>query len=521
MNLTSYFGNSSALAVEVLQGAVKIAQVDLQKGKIGRLELKEMPLETYSSQEIAKIQNKKDVFTSCLPAKDLFFRTMDIPLTKDREIKEALPFQAEPILPFALEDSLLESITLSKDREKSKMALFAYKKEAVQAHLEFLKEQHFEPEITSPPPIALAYFAHATSVEKEALQVVLHVGSVEMLCIIRSGKAPLAFATSDMGLNPFLEQGDWHPLCQEALRLFYACLKAAGKEQALPILLVGEGAHSPLLIAELQRTFKCEIDLPLAIEPYPREEVAKHALNIGSALVGLEVSPEVNFRSGEFSYPHPWRRLKGPMALFCLLAVFLTLLIYGDERLKIKERERSIKDTYANVLSVVGKEAAAVEQEYCKKHGILFEESLFALDALTPFEIAERVSFLQQAKTDVEAFPLFPNVPKVSDALAWLSTHSNVVQVDPTTLEKTTLLKLESFQYTLVKRPAKGKLRDHYQVKIDLEISSETPHPAREFHAALVSPNPFVDPKAEIKWTASRGKYRATFYLKDKTAYSL
>jgi len=35
----------------------------------------------------------------------------------------------------------------------------------------------------------------------------------------------------------------------------------------------------------------------------------------------------------------------------------------------------------------------------------------------------------------------------------------------------------------------------------------------------LITSNDFVDPKGEIKWTATKGKYRTSFYLKDKTIY--
>ena len=63
------------------------------------------------------------------------------------------------------------------------------------------------------------------------------------------------------------------------------------------------------------------------------------------------------------------------------------------------------------------------------------------------------------------------------------------------------------------------KKGEKYQVKVDLEMVAPTPKMARELHTALITPNDFVDPKAEVKWAASRGKYQTSFYLKDKTAY--
>ena len=58
-----------------------------------------------------------------------------------------------------------------------------------------------------------------------------------------------------------------------------------------------------------------------------------------------------------------------------------------------------------------------------------------------------------------------------------------------------------------------------YQVKVDLEFSTSSPRIAREFHDSLIAPNDLIDPKGEVKWSSNRGKYRTSFYLKDKTQY--
>ena len=56
-------------------------------------------------------------------------------------------------------------------------------------------------------------------------------------------------------------------------------------------------------------------------------------------------------------------------------------------------------------------------------------------------------------------------------------------------------------------------------MKVELEFSTATPKLAREFHDALIAPNQIVDPKGEVKWSSNRGKYRTSFFLKDKTLY--
>ena len=78
---------------------------------------------------------------------------------------------------------------------------------------------------------------------------------------------------------------------------------------------------------------------------------------------------------------------------------------------------------------------------------------------------------------------------------------------------------LENFSYKMVKRPEFNKKKEHYQVKVEIEFSTHTPRYAREFHDILLAPNEIIDPTSDVKWSSERGRYRASFFLKDKTLY--
>ncbi len=108
-----------------------------------------------------------------------------------------------------------------------------------------------------------------------------------------------------------------------------------------------------------------------------------------------------------------------------------------------------------------------------------------------------------------DAIQLHPDVARVSDVLLWLSNHPQVKSG----------IELESLHYVFVKRPEKGKAKEHYQVRVDLEFSAPSATTAREFHDALLMPNAFIDSKTELKWSVQRGRYLASFFLKDKTYY--
>jgi type IV pilus assembly protein PilM len=123
-----------------------------------------------------------------------------------------------------------------------------------------------------------------------------------------------------------------------------------------------------------------------------------------------------------------------------------------------------------------------------------------------------------QASPDL--FPLWPNIPKVSDVLAWLSTqHVLMSKKGKPDMKNLQSIQIESFNYSVVKRPDQSKKQEKYQVKVELEFTSPTPKLAREFHDSLIEPNALIDPKGEVKWNSSHGRYRTSFYLKDKTVY--
>ena len=107
----------------------------------------------------------------------------------------------------------------------------------------------------------------------------------------------------------------------------------------------------------------------------------------------------------------------------------------------------------------------------------------------------------------------------IGGGAAGFFTAINIVEKNPNTAQITPLIQLESFSYGMLKRPEQSKKQEKYQVKVEFEFTTATPKLAREFHDALIAPNEIVDPKGEIKWSSNRGRYKTSFFLKDKTIY--
>lgn len=95
-------------------------------------------------------------------------------------------------------------------------------------------------------------------------------------------------------------------------------------------------------------------------------------------------------------------------------------------------------------------------------------------------------------------------LPKISDILTWLSTHPKL----------SSDCSINRIRYQLVKTPRLGTQVKTQSAKIELELTTQNPKSAREFHEALLKDNEFVDQKNDVRWNADHGIYRASFYIK-------
>lgn len=71
----------------------------------------------------------------------------------------------------------------------------------------------------------------------------------------------------------------------------------------------------------------------------------------------------------------------------------------------------------------------------------------------------------------------------------------------------------------MVKRPDFPHKKEKYKVRVDLEISAKDAASARIFQEALKNQKTLADTNEEIQWLPVKGKYKVSFYLKDKTKY--
>lgn len=527
-----------SIGLELTPACVKGAEVIEKQGKSVLVDLFNLPNE--SLLNVKRLYTNHPILTTGLDGMQVLLRPLSLPLTKEKDIDAALAFQAEPLLPYPVDQALLARQTIKKESDETQLLLLATRQDCLQTHIDQWSLFGIEPEKISCTQAALCQFGK-TYIAGDQTYLILHLEELVATSLLMNETQMVASFAQKEGLQGLqaseimtgesILSSSQPASVREAIdrlkkltaRMAYAMSKESNRALA-GLIITGAIAKWP----ELTKTIAHHLQLPLLTlgkqeDTFSEQDKLIYALPIGLAMCGLpRAAPSIDFRQDTMAYSHPWRRLKVPMALYFLLMTILSFVFYFFSQSYLNYRENELKQEYVNTLAGMNKSYEQFETAFLTKtpsaHAKFQGEVVEVVD-LNSEDLMERLAFIQKdLKATPDSFPLFANIPRVSDVLAWLSVHPTVSYVDDKG-ERQTRLQIENFSYVILKRPMQGKKQDKYQVKVELEFSSPTPKWAREFHDALIAPNDWVDSKGEVKWSSNRGRYKTSFYLKDKTSY--
>lgn len=512
------------------------------------------PLYTKEQQAIVESLSENNLLVTSADTQDILVRPLELKLKKDKDIEATLSFQVEPLLPYPVENAIIDKILLSKDKEGSQLTVFAIRKDHLTQHLMQWRALKVEPEVVSAAPQALVLFANQFFGQDFPL-FILHLAIENPFAVLVNQGKLIAAQAIPGGINQLIEtlslekkidketaylellKKDFAPPLSETplkaaldnlrmsiTRTVYSLAKQLKGKEINHVIVTGPGSIIKGLPEILCSSLKKKpLDPRGEIEfGTNKEELLSFALSIGEALSGLpQCKDQINFRQQDFLYPEPWKRLKQPIFLYFLLCtgIAITLFLFGKSYISYEEGE--LRENYLNLLKMMNKTYATFEREFVNKAPDFSQtEEIKEITSLSLDEIKNRLNLLEKdLQSPPQTFPLQPNVPLVSDVLAWISSHPNFINKQENMNDLSPSMQIENFSYSMVKRPEPARKQDKYQVKVEIEFSSPAPKMAREFHDALIAPNDMVDPKAEIKWNSNRDRYRTSFFLKDKTPY--
>lgn len=556
----------NTLGLQIEDNLLKAVYLTQKKGRVVFNDLFSIPLQRnegsehvnplYMDDNGKKLLQlmKSHLSLTAISGSETLVRPLFVKLKKDHDIDAVIEFQSEPILPFDPGDAVVDWMRVNTEEEGSELTIFGVKKEHVHNHLSMWKGYHIDPENVSTVPAAILSFCNYFVVD-EPTYFFAHVGSRNTTCgLVHDGKLlsgqylPKGFDglieayAKDLGVTisqahdeiqgldfaSLEKEGSPHLLKaidvirMELLKTFYGLAKQMKGEDIKKLFLTGEGGALPSFskkLGDLLNMELVEMSIPEGVS-LAESVLKKNDVPTGLALSGLPAGEGMlNLRKGELSHPNPLKSVMKPLAMYFISCFLLVAAIFLFGQVWIGTKEDQLKEQFGDMLSFMNKPYEEFEKEYEQKVGD-YDGTILPIENLGMVGLIDRLEYLEG---EVDAAPqpiaLMPNTPKVSDVLAWLSTHPNVVLAGDVADEKQSLIHIDNFNYNMVKRPDEKKRGNKYQVKVELEFTSTTPKLAREFHDALIEDNRMVDPKGEVKWSSNRGKYRTSFFLKDRTYY--
>ncbi len=202
-----------SIGLELTATSLKIAKIRQLHHSPVIEELQTIPLS--SSPNVKQLYKQQPFLTTGVPGSDILLRVLQLPLTKEKDINEALVFQAEPLLPYPVEQALLAKQTLSQSSEGTELTYVSKKR--LYKHLERWQQIQIEPEKVACLQAALCH--QQTYISHEKAIILVHLQEEATTCIlIHAGKLLASFSQQE-GLNLLskaaekdLGQNEWEKL---------------------------------------------------------------------------------------------------------------------------------------------------------------------------------------------------------------------------------------------------------------------------------------------------------------------
>jgi hypothetical protein len=472
------------------------------------------PTAEHAVAYVAGIAKDARYTASVLPSSSTLCRQLTLPSLPAKDVPAAVKDALEQTLAIGIEESsiALESVTA----EDGSLTITAYlaRQSVITDHLTKIEALGVNPEWVFPKAACLgAFIGHFALAD---WQYVIDINADEVTTVLTFGgrvvesRSVVGGSAIFSHLDVATQEGDeqLRALLQHLAETVWAYKERYGIE-ADSLTVTGDILDYPLappLIAEFLST-------PLSPLHTVGEEtpLLRCATAIGAAFLSQRTDQIPSFREGQFAFPSPFLHWKRPLIALALGCAMTASLIVWNGHKKAEAILESMRTDWKKIT-----ESAHTTPEEVNKQT---EKSFTVVDPLQapPEQFLIQGDWLLTSLDKKASFPLQPNIPKVREVLGWIaSIITDISSIPPSLNEKCEVL---NFQYQLLKHPTKNHPKEHYQVRVDLEIGTPSVALARAFHERLASDTKWIDQSAEVKWMPSNGKYRVSFFLLDKTLY--
>lgn len=286
-----------------------------------------------------------------LPPDQASFRNLQVPFKQVKKIRQILPFELEPSLPFPVEEVVIDFHPIRNDAlgEATDLIAAAYETSGMRFYLEQLSARHIEPRIVTVGAYAAAIcLCRLGNVPPNSLLVDVGDDSSTMF-VLADGQLRLVRSIPAGSRKPFRPE----LLCQNIQRTLFA-LEELVDPGYLPeqMLITGPAVGRNGLAADMGQMLNIPTvptdltrDTENRIDEFPADAWRPHQMNNALALALLEVLgiKGLNFRRGPFAIRKRWAEYKQNITVAAILAGVLVLMMLTNVFLDYRARSQRLE----------------------------------------------------------------------------------------------------------------------------------------------------------------------------------
>lgn len=274
-----------------------------------------------------------------LPPRLVSYRNLQVPFKDPKKIRQVLPFELEPTLPYPVEDLMIDSQVISQGEKTDILVGFVLKAEFLKI-LDTFKSLAIEPRMAAPAGLSSVVCLAKYLESPEDLMVISADQNYATVFALASGRVHMARSFYAMEPDPRLKAKKLSDAVKQVMGAFEAAF--ASPFEPVRVLVSGAGVDAEYINDDIKRVLEIpvtrvdllkDIDLNIKINPEIQydSDLCNTAVSLAAAdILGL---PVINFYGSRSIIKKYWEEYRndfirtGAMAAFVFVIALFNVLL--------------------------------------------------------------------------------------------------------------------------------------------------------------------------------------------------
>jgi len=291
---------------------------------------------------LAQLPEAPDACVVAVDGARASLRSISVPQAAKKRIAEVLPFELDPLLPFPIDEAVLDYQEVGARGNEFTLLAAAVPEAAVADTLALLQGADIEPRELAVGGAALDGLMTFISAPEDSALMLLHLDTNSSdVCIVRGKSCELGRT-----LNEGAEGALTRPfLFRTALHQTLMKYRSEGGPVVEKVILMGVSADDPIVLQRIEEALSIPVECATLPVVNGSELLPSPVFGRALALAGRSVrrGKRIDLRKGKFALPRGMSQLRdyAVLALVCVLAISMsyTFSVWAEYRALSEERD--------------------------------------------------------------------------------------------------------------------------------------------------------------------------------------